>query len=149
MILVVIFYAILYGLFGLFCIWIHLRRSSRVTVPLHQAEFALNSSLGLGFVALNEEMHHIYFYLESVMPVVFGSDSWQMRLKREILRHHRYLSIFDSSESPKRRVLVLFHALTVQLILIFFVALFYDIEVFCALLPVFVCLIIPLLVSSR
>jgi hypothetical protein len=127
--LVVIFYAVVYGAFGIISVWIIFLRPSNKVTPLRQTEFAVNALLASRLTVLTDEMRHLYHYMESTLPVVFSSDIWYVRLKREVFRHHRYLSIFDSTISPDKRVLTLLHALTVQLILVFFLALFYDIEV--------------------
>lgn len=67
-------------------------------------------------------------YLDLTFPTVFGVTPWFDRLKEEISKHHRYLYIFNRSAEPKRRFITGVHLLTIQSMLMFMLAVFYDLQ---------------------
>jgi hypothetical protein len=70
-------------------------------------------------------------YLDELFPVVFQSRSYIGRMIDEIWRHHRYLNLLKSHESAMdlRKVITFFHLLTVQTMLMFLLAVFYELQV--------------------
>lgn len=67
-------------------------------------------------------------YIDQVFPTVYGSSPWYKRLVKEVLKHHRYMSLFSSDSTPKERFTTTVHLLTVQTMLMFMLAVFYDIQ---------------------
>jgi hypothetical protein len=68
-------------------------------------------------------------YVKSVFPLVFGSRSRLLRLVDEIKRHHRYILMFTAapgSMGDRKRTLSGVQLLTVQSLLLFLLAVFYD-----------------------
>jgi hypothetical protein len=75
--------------------------------------------------------------VDEIFPAVFQAKSPLQRLWGEISRHHRYLMLFipNKHEKYSQRSLTAIHLLTVQSMLMFIVALCYDLQVFiCPLL---------------
>ena len=74
-------------------------------------------------------------YVDSILPPVYVSSSFLSRFKTELLRHHAYLNIIfgleNSSEYSNRGGLPwvpVFHLLTIQTMLIFLLAVLYDLQ---------------------
>jgi hypothetical protein len=67
-------------------------------------------------------------YLDQIFPSVYGALPWHKRLVMEVKRHHRYVRIFAGDSSPKERFTTTIHLLTVQTMLMFMLAVFYDIQ---------------------
>jgi hypothetical protein len=74
-------------------------------------------------------------YLDEVFPVVFHTESYLMRLRNELLRHHRYIQLLSSRKDAigRRKVVTCFHLLTIQTMLMFLLGLCYELQV--TLLP--------------
>jgi hypothetical protein len=70
--------------------------------------------------------------VDEIFPAVFQAKSPLQRLWGEISRHHRYLMLFipNKHEKYSQRSLTAIHLLTVQSMLMFIVALCYDLQVF-------------------
>jgi hypothetical protein len=74
-------------------------------------------------------------YLDELFPVVFQSRSYLGRMVDEILRHHRYLNLLRLQSRHRRHgiefqdVIIFCHLLTVQTMLMFFLAVFYELQV--------------------
>lgn len=70
-------------------------------------------------------------YVVEVFPSVFSNKPFVSRVFGEIKRHHRYLTIFTAPETEsgdKQRILTSIQVLTVQTMLMFLLALLYDIQ---------------------
>lgn len=67
-------------------------------------------------------------YVNEVFPVVFRPSPWHERLITEIKKHHRYINIFTGGGDPRVRLMTTVHLLTVQTMLMFILAVFYDIQ---------------------
>jgi hypothetical protein len=78
--------------------------------------------------------------VDEIFPAVFQAKSPLQRLWGEISRHHRYLMLFipNKHEKYSQRSLTAIHLLTVQSMLMFIVALCYDLQVFVG--PTLLCL---------
>lgn len=71
-------------------------------------------------------------YLDEVFPVVFQSRSYVARMVEEILKHHRYINLLTSrkdEEGRKSKVVTCFHLLSAQTMLMFLLALCYELQV--------------------
>ncbi len=74
-------------------------------------------------------------YLEEIFPSVYQPYSYFTRMLDEILKHHAYIALFtthpglEESGDPWKKIITLGHLLTVQAMVLFFLAVFYDIEV--------------------
>jgi hypothetical protein len=67
-------------------------------------------------------------YVNEVFPVVFRPSPWHERLITEIKKHHRYITIFTGGGDPRIRLMTTVHLLTIQSMLMFILAVFYDIQ---------------------
>lgn len=73
-------------------------------------------------------------YVDELIPRVFHQQSYLKRIWDEILQHHRYITFFysrlEGKQADYKRILTITHLLTVQSMLIFMLAVFYDLQVF-------------------
>merc|ERR1719487_1597146 len=69
-------------------------------------------------------------YVKEVFPTVFRAESSLLRLYHEISKHHRYLVLFTAQgpNSDKIRMITGVHLLTIQTMLMFMLAVLYDIQ---------------------
>lgn len=68
-------------------------------------------------------------YVRSIFPAVFRADSGWTRLWFEIQRHHRYIQLFSSeNKNNARRIITGVHLMTVQSMLMFMLAVVYDVQ---------------------
>lgn len=71
--------------------------------------------------------------MNELIPRVFHEQSYFQRIWTEILQHHRYITLFYSRsvgiEDDSKRILTIIHLLTVQSMLVFMLAVFYDLQV--------------------
>ncbi len=74
-------------------------------------------------------------YLEEIFPSVYQPYSYFTRMLDEILKHHAYIALFTTHSTSTegnnawKKIITLSHLLTVQAMVLFFLAVFYDIEV--------------------
>lgn len=70
-------------------------------------------------------------YVNEVFPTVFRADSSILRLYHEICKHHRYLILFTAKgpNSESVRMITGVHLLTIQTMLMFMLAVLYDMQV--------------------
>jgi hypothetical protein len=66
-------------------------------------------------------------YLDDIFPRIYKPQPLLRRILHEITTHHRYITLFTSSEN--RRILTTIHLLTVQTMLMFMLAVCYDLQV--------------------
>ena len=86
---------------------------------------------------MNLVKQYVLDYIDKIFPPVFlntdeaNRTSWYKRLWREIKVHHRYIMLFSSGgESLKKsRYLLLFQLLSIQTMLMFLLAVCFDIQV--------------------
>jgi hypothetical protein len=78
-----------------------------------------------------EELNNLLTkYLDEVFPVVFQSRSYVGRMIEEILKHHRYVSLVTSGAGDvNKKIITCFHLLTVQTMLMFLLAMCYELQV--------------------
>jgi hypothetical protein len=76
-------------------------------------------------------------YIDEVFPTVFQTKSAFARLTIEVTKHHRYLTLFlgDRHTTDRQRRLICLQMLTVQTMVMFMLAAFYEIQVFSIKLP--------------
>jgi hypothetical protein len=78
-----------------------------------------------------EVAHYLTNYVIETFPAVFSNKPFFGRLYGEVRRHHRYLTLFTATESKsgdKQRVLTAIELLSVQTMLLFLLALLYDVQ---------------------
>jgi hypothetical protein len=78
-----------------------------------------------------EVAHYLTNYVIEIFPAVFTNKPFFGRLYGEVRRHHRYLTLFTATESKsgdKQRVLTAIELLSVQTMLLFLLALLYDVQ---------------------
>ena len=79
--------------------------------------------------------NYLTAYVNEVFPTVFRAESSLMRLYDEISKHHRYLILFTAKgkNGDSVRMLTGVHLLTIQTMLMFMLAVLYDMQVnFCS-----------------
>jgi hypothetical protein len=72
---------------------------------------------------------HLKQYIKTIFPLVFDNKPRLLRLVEELRRHHRYLLIFTAAPGEmgdSKRFLSAVQLLTIQTMLLFLLALFYD-----------------------
>ena len=74
-------------------------------------------------------------YIDEIFPSVFRPLPWTERLVREITTHHRYLRAFWKTDNHKERFVITIQLLTIQTMLMFMLAVFYDVQVKSNALP--------------
>ncbi len=70
-------------------------------------------------------------YVNSVIPSVFSSTGLMKRMSTELLQNHSYFSLFynrDSRMSRDKKILLCIQLLTIQTMLMFLLAVFYDLQ---------------------
>lgn len=67
-------------------------------------------------------------YVNEVFPMVYRPTPWDDRLVKEVKKNHRYLNVVTSAGSEKSRYITTIHLLTIQTMLMFLLAVFYDIQ---------------------
>ncbi len=70
-------------------------------------------------------------YVDSVIPSVFSSTGLLKRMSTELLQNHSYFSLFynrDSRMSREKKMLLCVQLLTIQTMLMFLLAVFYDLQ---------------------
>ena len=100
------------------------------------SELSPSASKGvIDAVKAKRVIDNLRHYIDSVVPPVYLSPSFLARLKGELLRHHSYLNVFfglenSSDYSSRGRLpwIPVFHLLTIQTMLIFLLAVLYDLQ---------------------
>jgi hypothetical protein len=70
-------------------------------------------------------------YVDTIIPSVYNNRNWVSRMLEELSKHHRYLALFivnDEFITESRRILTGIQLLTVQAMLMFFLAVACDIQ---------------------
>ena len=69
--------------------------------------------------------------MSEILPSVFRPKTGLVRFWEEVSKTHRYLLLFTASgeDGDKKRMLTAIHLLTVQTMLMFILAVFYDLQV--------------------
>jgi hypothetical protein len=80
--------------------------------------------------SLESQKKYLVTYLNSIFPEVFRQEGTWSGLLRELLKHHRYILLFQGqgSFSYEQRVKTLLQLLTVQTMLMFVLAVCYDLQ---------------------
>jgi hypothetical protein len=75
-------------------------------------------------------------YLDEVFPVVYQTQSYFTRLVHEVLKHHRYIELITTRSQgvDMRKIITCVHLLTVQTMLMFLLAVCYELQVSAAFL---------------
>lgn len=70
-------------------------------------------------------------YIDEIFPTVFQTQSYISRMMEEIMKHHRYVVLFTTrgADLSLRRIITCVHLLTVQSMLMFMLAVLYDLQV--------------------
>jgi hypothetical protein len=79
----------------------------------------------------DEARKYLIAYVDEVFPAVFQTSSRLLRLLSEVMKHHRYLTVFSpyGDVSDGRRMLICLQLLTVQSMVMFMIAVLYEIQV--------------------
>jgi hypothetical protein len=78
-----------------------------------------------------EAKKYLTAYVDEVFPAVFQTSSRFLRLLSEVMKHHRYLTVFSphGEVSDGRRMLICLQLLTVQSMVMFMIAALYEMQV--------------------
>ena len=80
-------------------------------------------------VSTNHIKEKLSNYVKSVIPNVFNTSSIFVGMKNELIRHHAYLRLFLYSANTNRLpVLIVCQLLTIQTIMMFLLAVLYDLQ---------------------
>jgi hypothetical protein len=83
---------------------------------------------------IEEKKASILSYINTVFPPVYDMDrSMWSSMYDEVIRHHAYITVFNITDktSQSGKITALIHLLTMQSMLMFLMAVFYDLEVCC------------------
>jgi len=67
-------------------------------------------------------------YIQTIFPEVFQSKPWIVRMVAELQKYHRYVSFITDTEWSYKRVVAGIRLFTVQSMLMFLLALLYDLQ---------------------
>lgn len=72
-------------------------------------------------------------YIDEIFPAVYQSQSYISRMFGEVLKHHRYILLLNTrgEDLNFKKIITCLHMLTVQTMLMFILAVLYDLQVFC------------------
>lgn len=70
-------------------------------------------------------------YIDEIFPAVYQSRSYVSRMFEEVMKHHRYILLlnFRGEDLNSRKIITCLHMLTVQTMLMFILAMLYDLQV--------------------
>lgn len=70
-------------------------------------------------------------YIDEIFPTVFQNQSYLRRMMNEVLKHHRYIVLLSSRgvDLNSKKIITCIHLLTVQSMLMFILAVLYDLQV--------------------
>lgn len=75
-------------------------------------------------------------YLDEIFPIVYQTQSYFTRMINEIIKHHRYIDLLmtpssssQGSSGMQKKILTCAHLLTVQTLLMFLLAVCYELQV--------------------
>jgi hypothetical protein len=70
-------------------------------------------------------------YIDEIFPTVFQSQSYFRRMMAEVMKHHRYIVLLTSrgEDLNTKKIITCIHLLTVQSMLMFILAVLYDLQV--------------------
>jgi hypothetical protein len=131
--IVILMFGTLWGA-GIFMISVCASRS-KIMAPRHkmalkQIEDELKSADATQQTR-SDVCHYLTNYVVEVFPAVFTDKPFVARLYGELRRHHRYLTLFtapDGLSGDRARILVAVELLSVQTMLLFLLALLYDVQ---------------------
>jgi hypothetical protein len=80
--------------------------------------------------SLEQIRDHLLGYCAEVLPSAFRDMSRAIRVRDELMKHHRYVLLFSSKgiQNDRERILTGIQLLTVQTMLVFLLAVFYDLQ---------------------
>jgi hypothetical protein len=124
--IVLLLYGVLWaiGLLGVaVCFW-----KSKNVVDYKTPELNLKKNQALATKSKDDIRKYLVAYIDEVFPAVYQTKLPLTRLWSEIKRHHRYFVILSSHASYDVRMLTTVQLLTVQAMLMFVLALCYDLQ---------------------
>jgi hypothetical protein len=132
-IIVMMLYGTLWGIgiIGLSYWSLHSRRSAK-KIGMDAFEKHKNKRIAESTKSISVVQDYLYKYLDETFPHVFHNEYWLTKLWNEIINHHRYIILFRPSKdrlSDKMHIVTAIHLLTVQSMLMFMLAVLYDVQV--------------------
>lgn len=70
----------------------------------------------------------LQIYVDEIFPAIFSSKPFIRRLVDEVAKHHRYYTLLTAIDENKKTILTAFQLTTTQNMLMFLLALFYDLQ---------------------
>ena len=129
--IVIIMYSVMWGL-GLFVSWyLSLSndsddRTDQINKLLHGTKLNAIAQTTDSFDKIKK---YLNAYVDEIFPAVYNPKPWYNRLIGEIFKHHRFICIFVVGGERKSRFVTTIHLLTIQTMLMFMLAVFYDVQV--------------------
>ena len=117
------------GLMTMGFLFVHDHLSSRKRVVVDTLRTLKLDAATKGATAQETVQKYLVEYVDSVFPNVYNHTPWYDRLIAEVRKHHRYLFVFSGSAPAKEKFVTVMHLLTVQTMLMFMLAVFYDLQV--------------------
>lgn len=131
-VIVLIMYGVLWGT-GLFAIFFFSLRQRKSKVSSKESEWVQSKQRAVKKKKSKDEIRkYLTDYVNEIFPSVFHSKTAFGRLMDEILKHHRYVLLVstDGRITDSKRLLSGVQLLTVQSLLMFILAVMYDIQVY-------------------
>jgi hypothetical protein len=128
--IVIIMYAVMWGL-GLFISWYLVSNGNpaRVDVINGLLQGAKLNAIAQTSESVEKIKTYLNAYIDEIFPSVYHSKPWYDRLVAEVVKNHRFITIFARSGEQKSRFVTTIHLLTIQTMLMFMLAVFYDVQV--------------------
>ena len=128
---VLLMYGILWaaGLMGI-CICSVRHTHERINADATAAKLEKRKQLAESTRSSEDIRNYLSTYVNEIFPSVFQPTSGTLRLWNEISKHHRYLLLFTAKgkNADKIRMITGIHLLTIQSMLMFILALCYDLQ---------------------
>ena len=130
-IIVILMFAVLW-MFGIGLIIMYVFRSKYATIWKKQ-DIQINLERRKRCASISKSPYAIKSYLieyvNTVFPSVYNQTSFMSRIWSEIMRHHRYVNLFIGSNMRTTKGIISgIQLLTIQTMLMFFLAVFYDLQ---------------------
>jgi hypothetical protein len=130
-VIVLIMYGVLWGV-GLFAIFFFSLRQRNNGVSSKESEWVQSKQRAAKKNKTKDDVRkYLTDYVNEIFPSVFHSKTAFGRLMDEIMKHHRYVLLVstDGRITDSKRLLSGVQLLTIQSLLMFILALMYDIQV--------------------
>jgi len=130
--IIILLYGVMWatGLLGVFTCSLKQLRNNAKTSTSAKNKIEKKKDLAKSTRSKEDINAYLVAYVNEIFPAVFQSNSTLSRLVAEIRKHHRYILIFTATgpNAESIRMLTCMHLLTIQSMLMFMLALCYDLQ---------------------